>query len=33
MRGMSLFYPTAACQLLGMLVYTTFASSKRQAWE
>jgi ACS family sodium-dependent inorganic phosphate cotransporter len=31
--GASLFYPTALCQLVGMLVYTTFASSKRQAWE
>ena len=29
----ALFYPTAACQLLGLVVYTTFASSQRQAWD
>ena len=30
--GASLFYPTAICQIVGLLVYTTFASSKRQSW-
>ncbi len=30
--GASLFYPTAACQLIGLVVYTTLASSKRQGW-
>ena len=30
--GASLFYPTAICQVVGLLVYTTFASSKRQSW-
>lgn len=29
----ALFLPTAACQLVGLVVYTTFASSKRQEWE
>lgn len=28
----ALFLPTAACQLVGLVVYTTFASSKRQDW-
>ena len=30
--GSSLFYPTAACQLIGLVVYTAFASSQRQDW-
>ena len=30
--GASLFYPTAICQVVGLIVYTTFASSKRQSW-
>jgi len=30
--GASLFYPTAACQLIGLAVYTAFASSERQSW-
>ncbi len=30
--GASLFYPTAACQLLGLVVYTSLASSRRQGW-
>lgn len=29
---LALFYPTAACQIIGALVYTKFASSERQAW-
>lgn len=28
----SLFYPIAACQLFGLIVYSIFGSSKRQAW-
>lgn len=31
--GQALFLPTAACQLFGLLIYSIFASSKRQAWE
>lgn len=31
--GASLFYPTAACQLIGLAVYTAFASSERQNWD
>ena len=31
--ALALFYPTAACQLLGLVVYTLFASSKRQGWD
>ncbi|KAK9916910.1 hypothetical protein WJX75_008641 [Coccomyxa subellipsoidea] len=30
--GASLFYPTAACQIFGLIIYTIFASSKRQDW-
>jgi len=30
--GASLFYPTAACQLIGLAVYTAFASSERKDW-
>ena len=30
--GASLFYPTAACQIFGMVVYSLFASSERQTW-
>lgn len=30
----ALFLPTAACQLLGLVIYSAFASSKRvAAWE
>eukprot|EP00803_Ostreobium_quekettii_P011560 evm.model.scf_130EXC.2 EVM.evm.TU.scf_130EXC.2 scf_130EXC:62628-66747(-) len=29
---LALFYPIAACQLIGLLVYTLFGSSKKQAW-
>ncbi|KAL4421693.1 hypothetical protein ABPG77_010637 [Micractinium sp. CCAP 211/92] len=29
----ALFFPTAACQLVGLVVYSIFASSKRQDWE
>jgi ACS family sodium-dependent inorganic phosphate cotransporter len=29
----ALFIPTAVCQLFGLVIYSTFASSKRQAWE
>lgn len=29
----ALFFPTAACQIIGLVVYTLFASSKRQGWE
>lgn len=28
----SLFYPIAACQVVGFIVYSLFGSSKRQAW-
>jgi ACS family sodium-dependent inorganic phosphate cotransporter len=28
----ALFYPTAACQLFGAIVYSIFASSERQPW-
>lgn len=28
----ALFYPIAACQLLGAVFYSLFASSERQAW-
>ena len=31
--GWSLFYPSAAFYLLGLIVYTTFASSTRQGWD
>ena len=31
--GLSLFYPTAATQIIGLLVYTAFASSERQGWD
>ncbi len=30
--GASLFYPTAACQIFGLIIYSIFASSKRQDW-
>eukprot|EP00884_Botryococcus_braunii_P007563 jgi/Botrbrau1/16808/Bobra.150_2s0035.1 len=30
--GASLFLPTAACQLFGMIIYSIFASSERQPW-
>lgn len=30
--GASLFYPTAICQVVGLVIYTIFASSKRQSW-
>ncbi|GFH26404.1 MFS domain-containing protein [Haematococcus lacustris] len=30
--ALALFYPTAACQLFGALIYTIFASSERQSW-
>lgn len=29
----ALFIPTAICQLFGLVIYSIFASSKRQAWE
>ena len=29
----ALFLPTAACQLFGLVIYSLFASSKRQDWE
>lgn len=29
----ALFIPTAVCQLFGLVIYSIFASSKRQAWE
>lgn len=29
----ALFFPTAACQLVGLVIYTLFGSSKRQGWE
>ena len=29
----ALFFPTAACQLFGLVIYTIFASSKRQGWD
>lgn len=29
---LALFYPTAACQVLGAVVYSIFASSERQRW-
>jgi MFS transporter, ACS family, solute carrier family 17 (sodium-dependent inorganic phosphate cotransporter), other len=29
----ALFYPSAAFQLIGLLVYSIFASSKRQGWD
>jgi ACS family sodium-dependent inorganic phosphate cotransporter len=29
----ALFLPTAACQIFGLIVYSLFASSKRQDWE
>lgn len=31
--ALALFFPTAACQLLGLVVYSLFASSQRQDWE
>jgi len=30
--ALALFYPTAACQLFGALIYSIFASSERQPW-
>ena len=30
--ALALFYPTAACQLFGALIYGLFASSERQNW-
>ena len=29
----ALFYPTAACQIFGLVVYTLLGSSKRQGWD
>lgn len=29
----ALFYPTAICQLFGLLIYTVFGSSQRQEWD
>lgn len=29
----ALFYPTAVCQIVGLVVYTIFGSSKRQGWD
>lgn len=29
----ALFFPTAACQLFGLVIYSIFASSKRQGWD
>ena len=29
----ALFLPTAACQVVGLIVYSIFASSKRQGWD
>lgn len=29
----ALFYPTAICQLFGLVIYTIFGSSKRQGWD
>ena len=31
--ALALFYPTAICQIFGLVVYTIFGSSQRQAWE
>jgi ACS family sodium-dependent inorganic phosphate cotransporter len=31
--GASLFLPTAACQLFGLVIYSLFASSERQKWD
>jgi ACS family sodium-dependent inorganic phosphate cotransporter len=28
----ALFFPTAVCQIFGLVIYSIFASSKRQAW-
>eukprot|EP00967_Tisochrysis_lutea_P018578 scaffold21058_cov21-Tisochrysis_lutea.AAC.1 len=30
--ALALFYPAAACQLFGAIMYTIFASSERQPW-
>ena len=30
--ALALFYPTAACQLFGALIYGLFASAERQPW-
>ncbi|KAK9810429.1 hypothetical protein WJX72_010556 [[Myrmecia] bisecta] len=30
--GAALFYPMAACQIFGLIIYSSFASSKRQDW-
>lgn len=29
----ALFYPTAICQIFGLVIYTIFGSSKRQGWD
>lgn len=31
--AMALFYPTAICQLFGLVIYSIFGSSKRQGWD
>lgn len=31
--GWSLFYPSAALYLVGLVVYSTLASSERQGWD
>ena len=31
--AMALFYPTAICQLIGLVIYTIFGSSQRQGWD
>ena len=31
--SMALFYPTAVCQVIGLVVYTLLGSSKRQGWD
>lgn len=30
--ALALFYPTAACQIFGAIIYSIFASSERQPW-
>lgn len=31
--AMALFYPTAICQLFGLVIYSIFGSSQRQGWD
>ena len=30
--ALAVFFPTALCQLVGAIFYTSFASSERQSW-